>query len=187
MDGARVLEIGSGYGRDTLFLAEHGYSVVGAETSPEGISMARNRMFGRPSRIRPTLLRGTFPDILPKTEVFDAVLAHRVVHLVPDPLVHSFCQAVADAVIRGGLALLSARAPSGFDPTQMKWVGDSTAVYTEKVLGREGHRISFWSKARFEAHFRAAFDVSFYDVEELEASANGTKRVPLILMSARRR
>lgn len=46
-----VLELGSGYGRDLLFLQKQGFEVTGVELSAEGVRRARQRLHGMKVRL----------------------------------------------------------------------------------------------------------------------------------------
>lgn len=79
LPGARVLDLGCGYGRATRELADAGYRVVGADSSPAMLARARVE---RPDLELVRLTPGPLPFA---DESFDAACLLAVLTCVPDP------------------------------------------------------------------------------------------------------
>lgn len=78
--GARVLDLGCGEGRDSVFFAERGFEVTGVDTSRAGLRKARRLARERGTRVRWLLgdMRRLAPDPL-----FDLVYSCGAIHYVP--------------------------------------------------------------------------------------------------------
>lgn len=102
--GARVLDVGCGQGRDAVFIARMGHSVLGIDISPHGIrdlvaTAAREGLD----------IRGAVVDITAYTppERFDIVLIDRTLHMLGrDERIATFARLI-DAVENGGWLLLA--------------------------------------------------------------------------------
>ena len=118
--GCRVLEIGSGTGRDAVWLAEDGYSVVATDASANMLAAAKSSLHGG-SFVDHTkgtchyppyvgLLQATFPlpaDAPLLQEKFDAVLALAVVMHLQDQDLFEFAYQVRQLLNPGGTAIIS--------------------------------------------------------------------------------
>ncbi len=85
LEGKRVLEIACGTGRFSVMLAARGADVVGLDISDAMLSQGRKKARGAGLSSRLEFIRGDaarlpFPD-----DHFDAVLAMRFFHLIPNP------------------------------------------------------------------------------------------------------
>jgi len=82
--GARVLELGCGTGRNTVFLAEHARAVVALDFSEGMLAQARQRCAGLPVRFAAQDLRARWPvaDATIDVALTDLVLEH-IADLVP--------------------------------------------------------------------------------------------------------
>ena len=63
---ARALEIGAGTGTNSIFLAEHGFDVVGIDVAPRAVERATAKLNGRTLRCRfaaHDFLAAGFPDV----------------------------------------------------------------------------------------------------------------------------
>ena len=80
LPNARVLDVGCGQGRDALFIARLGHSVVGVDISPNGIRdlNAAACKDGLP-------VEGVVADVLAYTPegAFDVILLDRTLHMLP--------------------------------------------------------------------------------------------------------
>jgi tellurite methyltransferase len=77
--GARVLDLGCGEGRDSVFLAEHGCTVTGVELSLVGLRKAAGLAAQRGARVR--WVCAAMPD-LPLRGAFDLVYSCGSIHYV---------------------------------------------------------------------------------------------------------
>jgi len=79
LSGARILDVGCGQGRDTLFLARRGYHVTGVDLSPSGIAA-----IDAAAEDEGLDIRGIVADIRSFTPDghFDVVLLDRTLHML---------------------------------------------------------------------------------------------------------
>jgi SAM-dependent methyltransferase len=179
--GCRVLELGSGTGRATAFLARTAGHVVGLELAPEMIAVARRRLAGAAnvSFVAADMREGPF------RARFDLVAA------VDDPFVHLTAdddrdRAVATAarhLLPGGRFLLDA---AWFSPSQRHAAGSPSGLVKESS-GDDGLEVrETWRcdpgtrlcTARFEYSRRgrklqaASFPARLWSREELEHRAH---------------
>ena len=102
-EGSRFLDVGAGCGTLALRLLEHcerrGHDVVLVDSA---------EVLGRlPDSSRVTKLEGPFPDVAPRGERFDAILAYSVLHyVVADGDVRAFLDAALALLAPGGRLLL---------------------------------------------------------------------------------
>lgn len=80
MESKRVLDVGCGQGRDALFIARLGHSVVGVDLSPNGI-----RDLHKAATQESLAIEGVVADISTYNPVgdFDIVLIDRTLHMLP--------------------------------------------------------------------------------------------------------
>ena len=110
--GARILVPGDGEGRNGVWLAEQGHSVVTVDASPRGIQKATKLALDRGVRLNASC--ADLRDWAWPTGVFDVVVA-TFLHLTPDhrPGIH---RSMLQAVVPGGLVILEA-----FTPDQLQY------------------------------------------------------------------
>lgn len=154
--GSKIFEIGFGYGRDLVYLAGQGFQVSGIERSEVGVKMARNQLMKQSSGFGQDLMQGDFLEAVLPSEIYDAVICHRVVHLLTeDGHVSTFENKVAQILKPQGMLLISARDPRGVKPE------------------RKGHNVEFWDEQRFQSVFGRDFEISeFIQGEEIESASN---------------
>ncbi len=181
--GARVLDVGFGYGRDLVHLARCGLCVSGVEAAAIGHEQARRRLTD-PGQPAATLYHGRFETIELPTEAFDAVLAHRVAHLLTTTeAIREFAERVGHVLRPEGLLALAARDLRDLDPAQMVLVEPGVYEYRH----RPGHRIRYWDDDAVDRLCSAGFErVSSQEVSEPETLA---RPVPchLLLLVVRKR
>jgi cyclopropane fatty-acyl-phospholipid synthase-like methyltransferase len=156
---ARVLDIGFGYGRDLAFLAGRGCHVWGVEISREGYRLAEQRLLAQGNAVEQLYL-GRFEKLSLPEASFDAILSHRMAHLLLT------AEAVADFTDRlhrllqpGGILAIGARNLEDLDPAKMVQAGEQ--VYEYRC--RPDHRIRYWD----DESFRKRFD-NLFTIDELE-------------------
>src|SRR3954452_10316188 len=98
---ARTLEVGCGTGTNALYLAQHGFDVVGVDISPRAVENARGKARGRCRFETLASLTGT-PPVGPFELVFDRGSFHTFDD--HDERVR-FAQNVAASLVAGGLWL----------------------------------------------------------------------------------
>lgn len=106
----RILDAGCGQGRDALYAARLGHSVVGVDIAANGVAQMLEV-----ARVERLSVKGTAADLTHYAPVhtFDVVLCDRVLHCLPDPdqRVRVLVR-LADAVLPGGY-LFVVEPPSG--------------------------------------------------------------------------
>ncbi len=169
---SKVLEIGFGYGRDLVLLLQEGHRIYGIEEAAYGLTEATRQLQQYMRNGNAHLILGAFNSADIQKESFDAVLSHRVLHLLGENgLTDAFARRAAYALRPGGLLYVSARNPNDFNKDQMVMTGNNTAEYKDPA--RKGQQISFWNKERFNKVFGDKFDIeSLEDHTEIEATSN---------------
>jgi SAM-dependent methyltransferase len=153
--GQRVLEVGFGYGRDMAFLIRRGCKVLGLELSREGHRLARDRLV-REGLTAEEMVLGRFEDSALPAGSFDAIVSHRMLHLlVSRKAIAGFARKAQQLLRPGGLLCLGARNPDDLDPAGMVRVEENVYEYRH----RPGHRIRYWDEAAFRGVFGGAFTV----------------------------
>lgn len=75
----KVLDLGCGSGRHTVYLAQHGFEVYGIDIAPKGIKMTRNWL--KKEKLKANLTIGSIYKRLPyKDNFFDAVISTQAIH-----------------------------------------------------------------------------------------------------------
>ncbi|EAR50280.1 hypothetical protein OG2516_14678 [Oceanicola granulosus HTCC2516] len=102
--GARVLDVGCGQGRDALFIARRGHSVVGVDIAPNGI---RDLLAAAQAEALPVV--GDVADLADYAPegLFDVVLIDRTLHMMPPPARHAVLARLLDHVDAGGWLLIA--------------------------------------------------------------------------------
>lgn|GEM_PF-2949472 len=168
-----VLEIGFGYGRDLLALARAGHKISGVEKATEGLCQARLLLTKYKDKVH--LINGDFITAPLKKDHFDAVMLHRVLHLVPPKKLTSLVDKISNLLVPGGLMAVSARSPEDYNPVQMNIVTEcEDGVPTKAVYkNRPGHFIHFFDEQKLTETFNQKFDVSdTFSGKEMESVGN---------------
>lgn len=154
--GAELFEIGFGYGRDLIYLAKEGYAVDGIERAAVGIEMANAHIVQHILEYPTKLLQGDFLTSALPQKKYDAIYAHRMLHLLQTPEeIEAFVKRCKILLKPGGMLVLSARDDRGVKPE------------------RKGHHVSFWDTDRFKNVFEQEFEIqSFIQGEEIESKSN---------------
>lgn len=100
----RVLDVGCGQGRDALFIARLGHSVVGVDISPNGI-----RDLNEAARLENLRIEGVAADITKFTPdgIFDVVLIDRTLHMLSEPKRLEALDRLTDHVAHNGWVLIA--------------------------------------------------------------------------------
>jgi SAM-dependent methyltransferase len=183
---SNVLEFGCGYGRDINELAQQGHRITGVEKSKIAVSLAEDdtRLDKFIDSGRVHILRGEFASASFGKAGFDAVLSHRVLHLLgTNGLVRAFEQHAYRVLKQDGLLAVSARNEDDFDKDQMKLLAPGIAEYKS----RPGHIIRFWTHKMFEDTFTDNFKIiEFIHGTEIESQKN-PKDTHFTIMLAQRK
>jgi SAM-dependent methyltransferase len=178
--GCRVLELGSGTGRATAFLARAAGRVVGLDLAPELISKARRRLAGTPNvDFLVADMRDAALGVL-----FDLVVAvdDPFVHLTEDADRDHALATAAHHLVPGGRFLLDA---AWFSPEQRRMAALPDGLILERA-GRGGLKVretwhcdsetrvcsaSYQYQLRDRPVERASFPARLWSIEELESRA----------------
>lgn len=164
-----VFEIGYGYGRDLLYFAQQGHNVSGIDESSEGCSEARE-LLETEGFDASGVVQGDFNKAVLSKNAYDAVLSHRVLHLLTQERDIERFRELCSLILRpGGLLTIAARDPRDFDPKTMRMNDDGTAEY----IDRPGHIISFWDEERFKKVFGNDFVIK--DIKKREEPESSSK------------
>jgi SAM-dependent methyltransferase len=164
---ARVLEIGFGYGRDLVFMLRQGYRVCGVDFSTEARHRAELRLH-REGLTAERLVTSSFEDSDFPDESFDAVISHRMVHLLTtSEAVERFAE-IAWRILRpGGILCLGVRNAEDLNPSRVRPWGQDVYEYTP----RAGHLIRFWDDRALQQAFGRSFTLLAFDrVSEKESA-----------------
>lgn len=103
-ESLRVLDVGCGQGRDALFIARRGHSVVGVDLSPNGI-----RDLNEAANKENLAIEGVVADISAFDPVgeFDVVLIDRTLHMLPEKDRLDGLARLIAAVPHGGWVLIA--------------------------------------------------------------------------------
>jgi SAM-dependent methyltransferase len=152
--GARLLEIGFGYGRDLAFLAREGYRVSGIDLSSEARRRTEARL-GHEGLPAERLWTGRFEESDVPESGFDGVVSHRMAHLlVSDQAVERYVQKASRILRPGGILCLGVRNSDDIIPGEVRHVRDIVYDY----LPRPGHRIRYWNDDRLRRAFGKRFN-----------------------------
>jgi SAM-dependent methyltransferase len=181
--GARILEIGCGYGRDLKFYASQGCQVTGVDPAAEGFNLAQTfpdaEVLARITLLTQPIEAVSFPG-----SQFDFVVSHRTVHLfLVDASLHDLAALTARWLKPGGVLCIGARDTRDLDPSQMRHVGSEVYEYKH----RPGHRVRYFNRESFHRFFGQYFDI-FHSEQMVEQEA-AVNPVPchLCVMAARRK
>lgn len=99
-----VLDVGCGQGRDAIFVAKLGHTVVGVDISPNGIADLEAA-----AHLEKLNLTGIVADItaFTPTHDFDVILFDRTLHMLPEAERHTVLQELLSFVRDGGWVLIS--------------------------------------------------------------------------------
>lgn len=183
---SRILEVGFGYGRDLRSLLEQGHTLLGVEEAAEGLSMATAELRDYIDMGHLSFFSGDIKYAPLQQGFFDAVFAHRMLHLSKPKSAQTFANRVAGLLRPGGLLVLTARNPYDFNPKQMNRIDATTAIYKD----RPDHYVNFWDKDRYTQVFgglSGRFNIAgFRDLTEME-SVNNPVDTHLTMMIAYKR
>ncbi|MFW5842890.1 MAG: class I SAM-dependent methyltransferase, partial [Spirochaetota bacterium] len=102
-DGARVLDVGAGIGRDVNLLGEEGFDVLGVDPNPELLTRGGRRFAIPDGRLR----QSSLPDLPGVTGRYDAVLCSLVLQHLPDTAFLDALYTLKQRLAQGGLLLLT--------------------------------------------------------------------------------
>jgi SAM-dependent methyltransferase len=156
---ARLLEVGFGYGRDLLHTVRQGYRVWGVDFSAEARRITETRL-QREGLQAERLLTGSFDSVDCPDGFFDAVVSHRVAHLLTtEEAVERFAEKVWRLLRPGGILALGVRNTEDQKASEIRRVGENLYEYTP----RPGHWIRFWDDESLRKAFGKGFTLLALD------------------------
>ncbi|MCB1680348.1 MAG: class I SAM-dependent methyltransferase [Rhodospirillales bacterium] len=164
-----VIDLGCGYGRDSLALAENGHNVLAVDISQIAVLDAATQLEEAIKAGYAGVMRANFIRAPILQGAFDAVSTHRMFHL-PDPReIKALTNRIAGVLKSKGTLVLSARSPEDFNPDQMDRIDANTAVYKH----RPTHRVNFYDEDRLIGVLSDRFtDFAFERGQEIESIGN---------------
>jgi SAM-dependent methyltransferase len=180
--GARVLDVGFGGGRDVTYFLRAGYRTWGVDFSSVAhrnlmVSLADQGL--EPER----LVIGSIEDVTGPDAVFDAVISHRMAHLlITDDAIREFALQVRRLLRPGGLFGLGVRNTDDMRHSDVRPISGHIAELTR----RPGHLVRYWDEHSLREAFAPHFQLlDFQRADEPECMSNP---VPchLTLMTGRR-
>jgi len=100
----RVLDIGCGEGKDSVFLAKCGYSVTALDLSEIGLDKAKK--LAEHNRIHVNFFKADIRDYRPDSD-FDIIFSSGVLHFVPQSLRKELCDSLKAHTTIGGVNALN--------------------------------------------------------------------------------
>ena len=134
-----ALELGCGTGGTARILAPHVAHITATDISPEMIRIARTRATEEGTQ-NAEFEVADLENNLPKGGAYDVVMAHNLIHLVPDPA--DAMHRIADLVKPGGL-FISKTPCLGRATLGLKWRLMLMAVPIMQLLGKAPQFTSF--------------------------------------------
>ena len=122
----RMLDLGCGYGRACLYLADHGWRCDGVDFVPEAVQGAQTRAdaLDLASRVRFFHADVSAVDFL--TEPYDLILDVGCLHAQPQDVRARYAGHVRRLLRPGGVFLLFAHLNDGATPERRRWVTRQT-------------------------------------------------------------
>jgi len=111
----RVVDLGCGSGRHTVFLAQRGFDVIGIDNSPTALRLSREWLTHEGLRARLALADMRRPLPLPGG-VWDAVISTQVIHHALQDTARGTAREISRILRPGGVLFVSV--PSGTDPDE---------------------------------------------------------------------
>lgn len=151
LTAGRALDLGCGEGADTLWLAEHGWQVLGVDISDTALSRAAAEAAVRGLSDSVRFLQADLSEAFP-SGTFDLVSAqflHSMVHLDREPIF----SAAADAVASGGVLII---VDHGSAPPWAQHIHDHVFPGVEEVFAAIGVDERQWERVRVGSAERRA-------------------------------
>jgi SAM-dependent methyltransferase len=102
----RALDLGCGSGTDSIYLARHGWTVIGVDIVPEALALARRNATA--AGVTPTFVRGDVTrlvDLVPQAS-FDLIIDFGCMHTLPADLRSLYVAGVSAVATPGATYLL---------------------------------------------------------------------------------
>lgn len=100
----RVLDIGCGEGKDSVFLAKCGYSVTAMDISEVGLEKAKT--LAERNQVQVNFFKADIIDFRPDTD-FDIIFSSGLLHFVPEAAREELCESLKAHTASGGINALN--------------------------------------------------------------------------------
>jgi len=145
----KVLDLGCGTGRHTVFLAKKGFDTYGFDISEEGIKQTKKWL--KEERLKANLKTGNIYEPLPyKDNFFDAILSVRVIHHARIGKIRKLIREIEIILKPGGIIFISVPQKKTRYANRYKWLSKNLCVpiegierglphylFTKDILGKE--------------------------------------------------
>jgi len=146
----RILDLGCGAGRHTIFFSKKGFELYGIDVSSEGVKIARQRL--NRAGLSVNLKIGSIYSTLPyRDNFFDAVICIRTLNHAKIKDIRKAILEIERVLIRGGLVFVTVRkkiskkkrlphvdiAPRTYIPVEGKEKGIVHYLFTKDLLKKE--------------------------------------------------
>lgn len=108
LPAGRALDVGCGYGRAVIYLAQRGWTAVGVDFVPRAIEVARQRAADAGVSERATFHIASAPALSFLASPFDLAIDVGCMHSFSDEMLHGYRDELARLVRAGGVYLLFA-------------------------------------------------------------------------------
>jgi ubiquinone/menaquinone biosynthesis C-methylase UbiE len=122
MRASRVLDIGSGPGENTIFLAKEGFKAVGIDFTPEAVEIARDRAQERGVDVEFMVGNVLNLDRFFEPDTFDYVIDSGLFHSIHPQDLSGFIEGIAQVLKPNGVYYMlcfSDKEPPGFGPRRV--------------------------------------------------------------------
>lgn len=164
-----VIDLGCGYGRDTIALLAANHRVVAIDNSQVAVNELEDEIEDYLNNGKAFALRGNFIHAPLMKEKFAGISSHRTMHLIKPNQMKRVMNSAASMLQDNGLLVMTARSIEDFNPKQMNKIDDLTAEYKN----RPGHRLHFFNEERYDSILSKDFTNTQYEaIEEQECERN---------------
>jgi ubiquinone/menaquinone biosynthesis C-methylase UbiE len=106
---ARALDVGSGGGLDAIFLAQHGFNVMGIDVSSSALRIAKKR--AKKAHVKVDWVRGSILKLPLKSGKFDLIIDRGLFHLIEDADRPDYASEVFKVLKNGARLLIRGKSP----------------------------------------------------------------------------
>jgi cyclopropane fatty-acyl-phospholipid synthase-like methyltransferase len=134
-----VLDIGAGQGRNSLFLAERGFTVDALEPSKVAIETIKNKLGDKNYNIR--MYQNEFQDFEPKNLPYSAVLIYGLIQILNWSTINLLFEKVEKWITKGSLVFITAF--SSKDSSFRKFNNEWNKVGKNSFINKDGSYRTF--------------------------------------------
>jgi SAM-dependent methyltransferase len=180
--GARVLDVGFGGGRDVTYFLRAGCRTWGVDFSTVAHRKLETRLADQGLQAE-RLVVGSIEDVTGPEAVFDAVISHRMAHLlITDDAIREFALQVRRLLRPGGLFGLGVRNTEDMRASEVRPISAHIAELTK----RPGHLVRYWDEHSLREAFAPHLQVlGFQRSAEAECTSNPVPCHLTIMLASR--